>query len=740
MILKSMTATFGKLEQAQLRFDAGLNVIHAPNESGKSTWAAFYRAMLYGIDTKARDKKGFLAEKNRYQPWSGAAMEGEMIVQWQGRDLAIRRGARGSTPFGAFSAIYADTGEQVQGMTAENCGLLLTGVPREVFERSAFIGGEDLHLTSTPALEQRIAAIFSSGEEGVSFSQAEGRLREWRNRRKVNRSVGQIPQLEQQLEQSQHALRAQQDTAALIATLEEKTVTLQAQCDALKQKLAQHQLYEQGQLHARYLSAKQELDAAQQQLLDLQQEFGKYGEIPTRARAQHAQEQLQNLRLLEKEIRHLEQQQAAQQQECNCAQNLPNAALFPNMTGQQALDTATQASIAVQTAQKNAQRLKRLFPLFQICGLLIFALLGGYDLLGQGGITALFFGGLLAYFLCAMCSAMVLARSSRQKKQASTILQRYGAADGQEILDLAQGYFAALARYEQMQQALAQTSESLTALQGQYAAEKQQLLAFVHSFAPEVRDLFGCSAALSRSLSLEHELRSAQERVSQRRSFLQQLRTQGGEHAPAKEVEAAPACAREQLQADLQQTAAELAQCKQQLDRALGQQQAIGEGAQCYAAQDDLTQQLAARQQEYDALELALAVLDQANAQLHQRFSPQLNQCASAYFRRLTKQTYTGVTLQRSFEAVVAREGDILPHDALYLSKGTTDQLYLAVRLAVCKLCLEQKPPIFLDDALTAFDDQRLAAALELLQELAKEQQIVLFTCQNREGGLLPEK
>ena len=109
MKIKSMTATFGKLNSARLTPGPGLTLIHAPNEGGKSTWCAFWRAMLYGIDTRDRDKKGYLADKNRYQPWSGAPMEGELELEWEGRSVTIRRGPRGNTPFGAFSAVY--TGE-----------------------------------------------------------------------------------------------------------------------------------------------------------------------------------------------------------------------------------------------------------------------------------------------------------------------------------------------------------------------------------------------------------------------------------------------------------------------------------------------------------------------------------------------------------------------------------------------------------------------------------------------------
>ena len=55
----------------------------------------------------------------------------------------------------------------------------------------------------------------------------------------------------------------------------------------------------------------------------------------------------------------------------------------------------------------------------------------------------------------------------------------------------------------------------------------------------------------------------------------------------------------------------------------------------------------------------------------------------------------------------------------------------------VCRLCLPQRPPIVLDDALAAFDDGRLKLALGLLEELSREQQVLLFTCQTREGAAL---
>lgn len=74
--------------------------------------------------------------------------------------------------------------------------------------------------------------------------------------------------------------------------------------------------------------------------------------------------------------------------------------------------------------------------------------------------------------------------------------------------------------------------------------------------------------------------------------------------------------------------------------------------------------------------------------------------------------------------------------DAALLSAGALDQLYLAVRLAICELVLppEKQVPIVLGRRPGHFDDSRCAAALQFLKEAAGNRQILLFTCHSREG------
>ena len=76
MKIHRLSAVFGRLQGETLALTDGLNILQAPNESGKSTWCALLTAMLYGVSSRERDRAGVLAEKNRYAPWDGAARSG----------------------------------------------------------------------------------------------------------------------------------------------------------------------------------------------------------------------------------------------------------------------------------------------------------------------------------------------------------------------------------------------------------------------------------------------------------------------------------------------------------------------------------------------------------------------------------------------------------------------------------------------------------------------------------------
>ena len=730
-----MTATFGRLDRARLEPGPGLTLIHGPNEGGKSTWAAFWRAMLYGISTRDQNKKGYLADKNRYQPWSGAPMEGEIQLELEGRDITIRRGPRGNTPFGTFSAVYTGTQEPVPGLTAANCGELLTGVGAEVFTRSAFLGDGGLSLTTAPELERRIAALVTSGEEDVSFSQAMERLKGWKNRRQVNKSVGDIPKLEAQLAQVRENLEALEASAALTARLEGEQAALARTRDGLARQAEIHRLLAQRKLSDRYAQAEEAEQAARKQLEGLETELSTRP-IPDREELKRAQGELQYIKALEEEIKQGEPALKEAEEAAATAREAAKDEHFPDLTGDEAVTKAEVDSAACQAAVRTAGKVKRGIWIFLLLGfgggigVIVRQLMKNETaplgpILGMlAGVAVVTLGAGLLYFY--------------RKRQARRILAQYGVQTPEELTALAQSYRERCQAADKAAHEVEVIQNAVTERQSKRDSTKAELLDFVHGFAPEVTDLFGCSAALSRALGMEHDLALARERAAACRRRLEDLAAQGAGHSdgPVPELPI-PDLGPQETDRALGQAAQRLEQVSAQLNQARGTLSAMGDPAVLSAQKEQLEDRLARRRLELEAISLAMETLTQANVRLQERFSPELNRLTGQYMARLTGDKYPAVSLTRELEGFV-REGDgVLPRSALYLSRGTADQLYLALRLAVCRLCLPERPPILLDDALVSFDDGRLAHALELLWELSGEQQLLLFTCQKREGEAL---
>ena len=236
MKIYKMTATFGKLEHAELTLQPGLNILTAPNEWGKSTWCAFLVAMLYGLDTRAKTTKTTLADKERYAPWSGNPMAGRIDLNWNGRDITIERRTKGRVPLGEFKAYETDSGLPVPELTAANCGQQLLGVEQTVFRRAGFIRQSDLPVTQDEALRRRLNDLVTTGDESGTSDKLAKNLRDLKNRCRFNKS-GLLPQLESQRD-------ALQDKVEELDALDAQVKKLKMRLDDVKtwlQQLNTHQ-------------------------------------------------------------------------------------------------------------------------------------------------------------------------------------------------------------------------------------------------------------------------------------------------------------------------------------------------------------------------------------------------------------------------------------------------------------------------------------------------------------------
>ena len=273
MLIQRMSAVFGRLRNETLQLQDGLNIIEAPNETGKSTWCAFLTAMLYGINSRERDKAGFIADKNRYAPWDGGSMSGRLECHADGADLTITRATRRQTaPMADFQAVYTSTASPVDGLTGTNCGETLLGVSREVFERSAFIRQSGLAITQDAGLERRVASLISSGDEDTSYTEAYDALKKQLNRRRFNKS-GQLPALEAELAEVQQQLDSSVQLQQQLADALERSQSLESDVQALSDELAQHDQWEAAQKRRQLAALTTDADTAAQRVHSLTQQL-----------------------------------------------------------------------------------------------------------------------------------------------------------------------------------------------------------------------------------------------------------------------------------------------------------------------------------------------------------------------------------------------------------------------------------------------------------------------------------
>ncbi len=635
MTINKLTASFGKLNGESLELTDGLNVICAPNESGKSTWCAFIRAMLYGIDSAERQKAGHLPDKLRYAPWSGAAMQGEMELSAGGKDITITRTTKlKSAPMRELSAVYTGTNIPVEGLDAANAGEMLTGASREVFKRSAFVEQGSIVISSSPELEKRISAIVSTGDEDCSFTEADEQLRAWQRSRRYNRR-GKLPELEERMAETKKRL-AELDSLA-------------NESERLTQQL------EQGRQNCRQLE-----------------------NAITESRKTARRDALSNLQNLRKELNAANEAHEKADDE----RDARRAALCGCVIGERLPDeVAAEVRADTEKCLELKEVSERRTSPFAAVLLLILALAviasAIFIVPADFALYAFIAGGVLCFaaLLLAIRYSKAKNAASDAGRQRRILLSKYKAEDERGIKSC----------YEEFLKLFDELS----------AAENEE----------------------KRTAQRLAEMRTTQEKTEAK--TLQELDFSGGDNEASqlsRELSAA--------QRSCDMLSARISEIKGRVD-AMGDPLVLG------SELNNMESLYAALQSEYDAIALAVDTLRAADADIQGRFSPELGKLAAHYMSVVTDGRYEGVLINRDFSAKTKLSGDTVPRETEYLSAGTLDLMYLAVRLAVCTLALPENSacPLILDDTLVNLDAERTQQAMKLLREISKQRQVILFTC-----------
>ncbi len=153
--------------------------------------------------------------------------------------------------------------------------------------------------------------------------------------------------------------------------------------------------------------------------------------------------------------------------------------------------------------------------------------------------------------------------------------------------------------------------------------------------------------------------------------------------------------------------------------------------SQARAERAALVSELDAAAAEWGSLTVARQLLRRVRERYEQERQPAVIQHASEFFR-----TITGGRYERLFQPLGESTLTVVDHDGSQktpeeLSRGTREQLYLALRFGAVTEATRhtERLPVIVDEVLVNFDPDRALRAAEGFAQLAQETQVIVFTC-----------
>ncbi len=161
------------------------------------------------------------------------------------------------------------------------------------------------------------------------------------------------------------------------------------------------------------------------------------------------------------------------------------------------------------------------------------------------------------------------------------------------------------------------------------------------------------------------------------------------------------------------------------------------------ASMEERLQELNEKEQELlkynESFELAKKVLELAYTKMKENITPKFTENLSKSVAKISNEKYKKVRINDEEGIIVEKEnGEYV--NAEKLSIGTIDQLYISLRFGAMKEISEESMPIILDEAFAYYDEERLKNVLTYISKEYENNQIIIFTCTNREVEILDKE
>ena len=756
IIEKIVIKSFGRINDKTFEFSDGVNIIEGENESGKSTIAAFIRYMLYGFTDG--DVKGLEERKKRIN-WDTGMAHGSMYVRVGGKRYVINRStvptdkSENPTYREEASIVDVETGAPAFGKLA--AGEVFFGVDSELFDNTAFIGQIGDSAINEGSVKESIENIIFSGSEKINKQRAIARISDKMNALLHEGGVGGVIV---DLARKEEALEESLDTCnrdnRLILEKEAELSRIRARRTEGETKLTMLQEIDASYKSAMLIQTFDQLHILEQEMEEKNEFYNRFIEDHTRAGFYPDDQYLTDLLVARKGVNEAYHALGDAQD----AYNAQKAAIGITHEIENAIERAGELGGEAEIVKKATSLWKqnvRDTALAILAGLLliaagVFAFIASSNPALQIGliiaavvsVVALGGGGYLAWNLI------------KNTKALRSLENEFGTASFEDL----KGKIAVINEARNKRDAMAIATESarvaVVKARERYEEAKRDLTVLILRWGeePPASDLGDFLDKLEGRVRFFLEKKN--ELLDEKTNIEITVREIRRNLADKSEIDVraqVPPLRRKALEglnhdeitngiADVKAGVAEEDKLAFEVENELMiLKSRAGDPSQYYSRINALAERREDMQQKHKAYFIALRAISNATENLRAEISPRLGEFATQIMEIMTDRKYSSFSVSDGLEVTFSgADGEGRSID--FLSGGTRDMAYIAVRAALIDMLYGEKPPICFDESFAHQDNVRARAMMKAINYLAGEgYQSFVFTCRGREAALATE-
>lgn len=719
-LIRCHIENFGKLSDFTCEFTEGCNTICEENGWGKSTLAAFLRVMLFGFRNEGK-RDPIENERKRYTPWQKGVYGGELQFESDGKQYSVRRTFGNKAAEDEFQLTDPVTHLPSDDFT-EKLGEELFRIDAASFERTTFISQNDCETFVTDSINAKIGNLAENTDDINNFETADKRLNDLLNAMSPTRKTGSIRRDKDRITELKTQIRNGQDIRTTMESIAARKQTALEEREKLAGELAELQAKQQE------LGAYKDQQAKREKYLDLTTKLAERERL-----LKEAKSYFNGVIPTEEDLRKCLSR-------CSEAESIRRAMELSEQMGSVPGGSARYEEQEVEYREK-AARLKTLETVqaqeqrrilreretgrkrknvFGILGIVLLLAGGACFLLRQtvpGGI-------LLALGIVALGAAWFISSGIPGEET----------LENGEIDDLR----AELVRLEEEQRLAAgrqrQKQEERDRRYREQKEQYEQLENSIHQFFTRIGILL--------EEHPEEQLTELLHRRSDYRNALMEYDKSEQELKAFERTEDVPRLlalkapegeeSLESLTEEMKVLSGRMEERFQTIRSYQEQLSSMQEAWNNVESMEDelevLQEDIDRRSRQYELLGMTKKLLEDARSSFTARYTEPVMQGFRKYYRILTGTECDNYQMDANTKLQVI-EGN-MPREIGYMSLGNRDLIGICMRMALVEAMYDDRRPfLILDDPFVNLDENRTKGAMRFLAEIAKEYQVIYFTC-----------